>query len=352
MSKNKNQIDKFKLTYGIEIEGGFSPSLAVAIEDKGTFKFDGSVDLEDNEPFELASEYSMIKYKRKNLSSNSKKKLVLVHPTPTPVALTNNEILLRGRSNCYRAYLLTELYAFPVTSVDTRPLNMRPTSPPDPSDVRVEWTPESNCCCESCNEYYTENDRDQYEVDLDDASEQVYEEFASDILESKQALFDLLDNFNKDNFYSNDSCGVHLHISVNRDKNITHFLASDYKFVCALQSESGIFDCCKVMRQRRNINYCKNYDNREELSKAFASHDKYRTVRFHPQGTLEFRLLGYCEHLKDNINKIDELVRNRVSELSSVFLSRKLIAKKTLRVSSKKVKNIKLNYEMRCAISQ
>lgn len=126
-------------------------------------------------------------------------------------------------------------------------------------------------------------------------------EYASPIFDNIDELIEELKLFGEGNYYSNKSCGIHLHIGFNQ----RHVLANKFRTQAILEQLQKQFLplVCKCVKQRIDEgSWCKLHtyfkDGRAETN------DKYKAVNFHHQGTIELRLFAPCKHLISNIQKV------------------------------------------------
>lgn len=136
-------------------------------------------------------------------------------------------------------------------------------------------------------------------------------EIAVGVFNSADNLLNALSKLkNGENYFSDSSCGLHLHVGVVRNTELRARMKS-YGFIKKLQEFAGKNLCTHVKNERLKGNtFCRTYDKIEGMASDFRCAEKYRFVRNHPQGTLEFRFLSACEHKQENVKKfIDEFMR-------------------------------------------
>lgn len=188
---------------------------------------------------------------------------------------------------------------------------------------------------------------DDFNLDSD------YEEFKSFPVNYDKAM-DLLAKFTADNYYYNNSCGLHLHIKFNGEylRN-SHALFNNYKFIKKLQTCFSDFNktLCQCQRERMTADrsyYCKNYKNKHDLyTYGYKDNNKYQFMRFHPQGTLEFRFLMPCEHKVKNTATLINMICEYLAD--NEIINRKKIDLETN--STETINNIyKLNKKNLCVI--
>lgn len=150
---------------------------------------------------------------------------------------------------------------------------------------------------------------EQWDIDSDDVVE--FEEWSSDIVEYEE-LISILERLNKENGYFYDkenwSSGLHLHLSLSTQSTQLFLLASDWEKFKELQSWIK-----KEYKERiEKSRYCKSYTTKRNFSLALYNNTKYKVMRFHPQGTLEFRFLYPDERKIENVNKTIEFVVSKM----------------------------------------
>ena len=134
-----------------------------------------------------------------------------------------------------------------------------------------------------------------------------YTEYASPVLDI-EGLKSLLPLFNSHNGYYWDkqeySTGLHLHLSLEGvEKNKLFFLASDWQAFSRLQKHIKTYakyhSVNLYRRLKGNTYYYSPYDYISFIYGLYSG-EKYKFMRFHPQGTLEFRFLApHNDMLKD-----------------------------------------------------
>ncbi len=107
---------------------------------------------------------------------------------------------------------------------------------------------------------------------------------------------------NESNHVWDQSCGMHLHIKPKRSLDLMQGRIIDYDFMDKLQKFADS-NLCEHIKERNNNQYCKRYNNIQELTWNMVQ-DKYRFIRLHNQyKTFEMRFLSPCEHKVDNVKK-------------------------------------------------
>ena len=144
-------------------------------------------------------------------------------------------------------------------------------------------------------------------VDYPDEGEWFGYELVSPVYKGRKGLkkFErdlLIFELNK-NYVRDDSCGIHLHIKT-RDSFLDDTLRS-MLFIEKLQdfveenlcpdTQERLWDCEWSRSYKSAENH---YDNKcwRYARSEFESGEKYKFVRNHPQGTLEFRIFSTCKH--------------------------------------------------------
>ena len=110
---------------------------------------------------------------------------------------------------------------------------------------------------------------------------------------------------NEKDYFSNYSCGLHVHIKPK--KRELRRLFADYDYIRNLQNFARL-NLCPEVRARiegmaNTTNYCKTYGNFISTLYSWKGSQKYLFVRNHPLGTLEFRFLSACEHKVENAKR-------------------------------------------------
>jgi hypothetical protein len=126
-------------------------------------------------------------------------------------------------------------------------------------------------------------------------------EYNVGIFNNQEDLITAVEVFkNKKNYFMDESCGLHLHIK-------PKFLGSKevfWDFTLIEKLEKYAFSTlCKCQAKRKRNRFCDIYRSNDDLIYETKNYEKYRFVRNHPSGTLEFRFFSPCEHKVDNIQK-------------------------------------------------
>jgi hypothetical protein len=168
-------------------------------------------------------------------------------------------------------------------------------------------------------------DRDELER-LDDVQDS-YSEYVLGIFKSKDNLLQTLRLFkNGVNYLNNESTGLHLHVGMDGD---TRALFNDWDFIGRLQKffrlGDGVCDC--IHERYRHNDYCEPYLKRQQVNELASYQDlkqflyewndrkKYRLMRNHPQGTLEFRIFSCCQHKEQNIKNFIAFLHEELPKL-------------------------------------
>ena len=142
----------------------------------------------------------------------------------------------------------------------------------------------------------------QWELNEDDLID--YEEFSSKIFESYDEMIENLSYFEPKNGYFFDkeewSSGLHFHVSLPNIQT-AFLLASDWRKFKRFQEN---FILKNYKERVESGGYCFAYRDKRSFIKAFYTGDKYRTMRFHPHGTLEFRFLYPDERRIEAVNQL------------------------------------------------
>jgi hypothetical protein len=144
-------------------------------------------------------------------------------------------------------------------------------------------------------------------------------EFRSDIFLGKrgfEALIKELLFWHSDNYTADDSCGFHLHIGFldeldGRDKLL---FFGDYKWLQKVAEEASKWSLEQAQRIHDN-GYCKLESNLRQVIKYEQS--KYTFMRFHPQGTLEFRFLETTTTAMERTRRTEWLINEVINHLNS-----------------------------------
>lgn len=121
-----------------------------------------------------------------------------------------------------------------------------------------------------------------------------------DELSEKLSLFK-----NGKTYWQDDRCGLHLHIKPKKDIKITKGLFWDIELIKKLE-EFAFNKLCSCIKLRENNRFCESYDSFGSFYRDFKRNEKYRFVRNHPSGTMEFRFFCPCQHKVKNVEKFIE----------------------------------------------
>ena len=116
-------------------------------------------------------------------------------------------------------------------------------------------------------------------------------------METALALFE-----NGKNYWADTSCGLHIHIKGKEGTDQFGALFWDLVFIRKLEN-FAYANLCQCVKDRKNNQYCQPYKTFEKFYQDYCDHEKYRFVRKHPQGTMEFRFFSPCEHKEENVKK-------------------------------------------------
>jgi hypothetical protein len=130
---------------------------------------------------------------------------------------------------------------------------------------------------------------------------QEYTEFNVGVFQNKKDLFEALSCFvNGTTYFMDKSCGLHLHIKPKESELKELFW--DLDFIKDLE-KFAYTELCPCVKSREKNNYCKKYGSFDDFYQDHKHQEKYRFVRNHPSGTMEFRFFAPCEHKEDNVKK-------------------------------------------------
>jgi len=132
------------------------------------------------------------------------------------------------------------------------------------------------------------------------------EEFRSGVVGYKK-LYKILRAFSKPNYASNDSCGIHLHISAKDcSPKILARIVSDLDFMEHIRDVArNNFGEEQSRRLGEDNEYCQFFKGSGDLSHCIRNRDKYRFMRYHPSyNTLEWRFFSALENGNDNVDNI------------------------------------------------
>lgn len=128
-----------------------------------------------------------------------------------------------------------------------------------------------------------------------------YTEYNVGIFKNKEDLLNAVRLFeNGKNYFMDTSCGLHLHIKP-KDEKIKE-LFWDLDFISKLEN-FAFKNLCECQKKRYGNRFCEVYTNLKYFISDIKNQEKYRFVRNHPSGTLEFRFFSPCPHKAENIEK-------------------------------------------------
>lgn len=108
---------------------------------------------------------------------------------------------------------------------------------------------------------------------------------------------------NDNNYFYDTSCGLHIHIKPIQHHKELKAMILDYNLILNLQSWVKNNLCnCNNNRLLHNNNYCQNYTSFKNAHYSVAHNDKYKFIKNHESGTVEFRFFSPCEHKIDNVS--------------------------------------------------
>lgn len=168
-------------------------------------------------------------------------------------------------------------------------------------------------------------------------------EYSSPVINSFDDLMYYLSMFNGDTYHMNDTCGFHLHIKPKdeegeRIKSIMASYAFLKQFKQAIFSRKNLvvndqipfFDSYQVERLRgESKRWCQPYDGEmDDMYQTWRRRDKYRCIRNHPQGTLEFRLFSPYPGKEDRVQSLFTIIEKIVKKCENVGASQEIEKKK------------------------
>ena len=176
---------------------------------------------------------------------------------------------------------------------------------------------------EDDDEYWTEDGSVRHRNPSINIQEGI-EEFRSPVFAGKNnlsALISLLKKFTKHNgYYSNPSAGLHFHIGVATghdtwDRKTLMNLFGDWKWIKEMQD--------KAMRwseaERKRIDestFTPRYSGKKQFIRDINDDSKYRFVRYHPQGTLEFRFLLTTNSNADKVKQVKWIIKEVLDKMN------------------------------------
>ena len=167
-------------------------------------------------------------------------------------------------------------------------------------------------------------------LDFDDYVES--EEFVSKIL-SYQELKKVLGLFNSKVFFSNSSCGLHLHISV-KQVPFVRLVSSvmDYEFIkkqqdiFSIEKKVGKFQANRLGsgNSYNSNNYCNKFHSINDVIHRAKTGEKYSFVRVHNRwSTLEWRFFYPYRNGKKNLANIQLFLDGLLKQLNKVSSDKK-----------------------------
>jgi hypothetical protein len=130
-----------------------------------------------------------------------------------------------------------------------------------------------------------------------------YTELNLGIFNNQKDLITALETFeNKKNYFMDESCGLHLHIKPKKDVDSFRELFEDVDFVLNLEKFASN-NLCSCVKDRESVHFCAWYRGFDDFMRDFKGQTKYRFVRNHPSGTMEFRFFSPCIHKENNVSK-------------------------------------------------
>lgn len=187
------------------------------------------------------------------------------------------------------------------------------------------------------------NHKSEYKNQLAYTGNNMASEYASPIFDDFSEMVKMLKLFkNNDNYVSNQTCGLHLHVGVKekvlgseivtksvlqyddlggvreglRQETVqikTKYWKKLYQTVQNWQLQNYLYKealndyCdCQKLRLTTNDRYCKVYPTRSDMVNAsYGSNIKYSFMNFHRgYNTLEFRFFSPCQHKAENVYKL------------------------------------------------
>lgn len=128
-----------------------------------------------------------------------------------------------------------------------------------------------------------------------------YTEYNVGVFKDIDEMIKTLKEFkNGKNYFMDESCGLHLHIKPSNEKIKELFW--DLDFVEKLE-RYAFTSLCKCQAKRKENRFCMTYRDLDHFIEEVKYQEKYRFVRNHPSGTLEFRFFSPCEHKSENMKK-------------------------------------------------
>ena len=146
-------------------------------------------------------------------------------------------------------------------------------------------------------------------------------EFSSNVFYSLSKFEKLLSKFKVGVDYFNDatgySTGLHFHLGFLQGRyNDLFLLASDWHDIQNLKDYIVRYSQNKnndlLGRLRSNDYFYRFFSDEEDFKRSVRSGEKYRWVRYHPQGTLEFRFLYPNKNMLADIEELLSFLAKRV----------------------------------------
>ena len=147
------------------------------------------------------------------------------------------------------------------------------------------------------------NIRDKFNLKSEDITDDQHTEVNLGVYTNSLMLLKALKMFkNGENYWTDKSCGLHLHIKPKRRfKDITDIFW-DYKLIKKLE-KYAFSELCEHVQARKLEHFCHKYGGFDSFLYDYRTSEKYRFVHRHEQGTWEFRFFAPCEHKLDNMKK-------------------------------------------------
>jgi hypothetical protein len=136
------------------------------------------------------------------------------------------------------------------------------------------------------------------------------------IFKSADDLFDVLQVFeNNKNYFSDNSCGLHLHLKPVASKAYLKGVMFDNKFINKLQTFARLEMCPEIRTERLTNHYCAPVLSFTKKLQYYKRKTKYAFMGNHPQGTTEFRFLSTCEHKSENVRKFVDYFLQEINQI-------------------------------------
>ncbi len=166
-------------------------------------------------------------------------------------------------------------------------------------------------------------------------------EYSSPVFEDFETFHQTLQAFKfNENYIANDSCGLHVHVKQKPDALFERSLLTSrhgqkFMYTAALTLAKKMKLQTQIARLTGKAKYCMpyKYEDTRLLNAEWKNHEKYRFVRNHPQGTMEFRFFSplgkkdeYVHAFFDKLEKFTREVRrtdcNEINLKSSLSLKK------------------------------